>query len=108
MNRLTTSIPKVFFQRFQAFPIRQQPADELLLLNRHQLGNEFRQRLVDDLLLIIGQQLVDHIQDFQLVTKLMTYLVNKPLTFFIKFQLASSSVAHLANESLAFSKQPLF
>ena len=47
MNELTTSIPKVFFQRFQAFPIRQQVADE------------FRQRLVDDLFLIIGQRLVD-------------------------------------------------
>ena len=51
MNGLTTSIPKVFFQRFQAFPIGQQVADE------------FRQRLVDDLLLIIGQRLVDLIHE---------------------------------------------
>ena len=53
-------------------------------LFRHQLGDEFRQRLVDDLFLVIGQQLADLIQDFQLVNKLVTYLVNKPLTFFIK------------------------
>ena len=53
MNGLTTSNSKVFFQRFQAFPI--------------------------------GQQVAGLIQDFQLVTKLVTYLVNKPLTFFIKF-----------------------
>ena len=51
MNRLTTSIPKEFFQRFQAFPIGQLVADE------------FRQRLVDDLFLIIGQRLVDLIQE---------------------------------------------
>ena len=89
MNGLTTSIPKVFFQRFQAFPIGQQVADE------------FRQRLVDDLFLIVDQQLADLIQDFQLVTKLVTYLVNKPLTFFIKFKLATSLVANLANGSLA-------
>jgi len=42
MNGLTTSNFKVFFQKFQAFPIGQQLADE------------FRQRLVDDLFLIIG------------------------------------------------------
>ena len=70
-------------------------------LIRHQLGDEFRQRLVDDLFLVIGQQLADLIQDFQLVTKLVTYLVNKPLTFFSKFKLATSLVAHLANGSLA-------
>ena len=69
MNGLTTSIPKVFFQRFQAFPI--------------------------------GQQLADLIQDFQFVNKLVTNLVNKPLTFFIKFKLATSLVANLANGSLA-------
>lgn len=64
MNRLTTSIPKVFFQRFQAFPIGQQVADELQHPIRHQLGDEFRQRLVDDLFLIIGQQLVDLIHEY--------------------------------------------
>ncbi|MBQ4398834.1 MAG: hypothetical protein II829_04515 [Bacteroidales bacterium] len=66
MNGLTTSIPKVFFQKYQAIPIgqqvacffRQQVADELHHLIRHQLGDEFRQRLVDDLLLIIGQRVV--------------------------------------------------
>jgi hypothetical protein len=58
MNGLTTIIPKVFFQKFLAFPIRQQLADELLHLIRHQPGDEFRQRLVDDLLLIIGQRVV--------------------------------------------------
>ena len=51
MKGPTTSIPKEFFQRFQAFPIGQQVADE------------FRQRLVDDLLLIIGQRFVDLIHE---------------------------------------------
>ena len=71
MNGLTTSIPKVFCQRFQAFPIgqqvaglfRQQVADELHHLIRHQPGDEFRQRLVDDLFLVIGQRLVDLIHE---------------------------------------------
>lgn len=45
MNGLTTRILIVFFQRFQAFPIGQQLADE------------FHQRLVDDLFLVIGHQL---------------------------------------------------
>ena len=66
MNGLTTCIPEVFFQKFQAFPIgqqvaglfRQQVADELHHLIRHQLGDEFRQRLIDDLFLVIGQRVV--------------------------------------------------
>jgi len=58
MNGLTTSIPEVFFQKFQAFPIGQQVADELHHLIRHQLGDEFRQRLIDDLFLVIGQRVV--------------------------------------------------
>ena len=38
----------------------------MLLLIRHQLGDEFRQRLVDDLFLIIGQRLVDLFQQIQI------------------------------------------
>ena len=63
MNGLTTSNSKVFFQKFQAIPICQQLADELHHLIRHQLADEFRQRLVDDLFLIIGQRLVDLIHE---------------------------------------------
>lgn len=52
---LTTIVPKIFFQRFQAIPIgqqvaglfRQQVADELHHLIRHQLGDQFGQRVVD-------------------------------------------------------------
>ena len=48
MNGLTTSNSKVFFQKILAFPIRQQLADELLHLIRHQLVTNF----VNDLLTI--------------------------------------------------------
>ena len=69
------------FRHFQLVSI----ADELLHhLIRHPPSDEFRQRVFDDLFLVIGQQLVDLIHDFQLITKLVTYLVNIPLTFFIK------------------------